>query len=69
MDVFTLSGLAPPQERDVKLHATLINTKYRDDGDKATEKGKGPTRDRIPINATSILASFGDIDLVSFTAI
>lgn len=83
VDVFTLSGLAPPQDRDVKLHATFINTKLREDTRKEDERGKDGKRDergprdrdakreekeRVAIDAAPIFAAFGDVDLGSCKA-
>jgi len=44
VDIFCLSGLAPPQDRDVKLHATFINTKLREESRNA-EEGRDDKRD------------------------
>eukprot|EP00026_Physarum_polycephalum_P010096 Phypoly_transcript_10247.p1 GENE.Phypoly_transcript_10247~~Phypoly_transcript_10247.p1 ORF type:complete len:378 (+),score=67.83 Phypoly_transcript_10247:179-1312(+) len=75
VDLFCMAGLAPPQDRDVKLHATFINTKLRESEDgKKDERGKRDERDgrrdgrreekeRMAIDAAPIFAAFGDVDL------
>jgi len=53
IDTFVKAQLCLPQENNLKLHATLINTKLRNTPDKS----------RQAFDATPILQAFGEIDL------
>jgi activating signal cointegrator complex subunit 1 len=61
--LFGDAGLIPPEERDLKLHVTLINTRHRQtQTGPADEQRRGRDSRREPFDASGILAKFAEID-------
>jgi len=57
VEAFEKEDLIPHQERDVKVHFTLLNTRYRSTNRTETNQT------RIPFDATKLLKEFDNIDL------
>jgi len=66
VDVFSMANLISPQDRDVKLHATLINTRYRQESNIDNNKEDANKYSRQSIDATPILQNFGEVDLGTY---
>lgn len=58
MEYFVDNGLMQKKHDRVKLHATLINSLFRDNG----ESGDGDGARRVTFDATAILREFGHFD-------
>eukprot|EP01112_Ceratiomyxa_fruticulosa_P016327 TRINITY_DN4916_c0_g1_i3.p1 TRINITY_DN4916_c0_g1~~TRINITY_DN4916_c0_g1_i3.p1 ORF type:complete len:371 (+),score=67.79 TRINITY_DN4916_c0_g1_i3:152-1264(+) len=58
VSLFSVAGLAPPQELDVKLHATLLNTRFRTQDE--------DNQSRQTFDASGILSNYGNISLGSY---
>lgn len=65
---FSSAGLLlPAEKRPVKLHATLINTRYRsrssDGGGGGRQQGAAAASARVPFDGRELLKRHADIDL------
>jgi len=70
VQTFVEAGLAPPQDRSVKLHATIMNSKYRQEQHQidtiknskqsSNDNEQEQIHEREPFDATTILEQFGE---------
>lgn len=62
VDFFYERGLLKSHRGDVKLHVTMINTKYRDKDTESPQKRKKRWIPRKPFDATRIMEKYKDYD-------